>query len=174
MKWGEFINEIDKLKETYGANKYPEPRIEILWKKFCDLPYDSFRKCVNKFIAYEAYAPLFAKFEQELSVDIQNLKQKQLESIKLVSGICLDCNGTGISIFHEKGNETYGYAFQCRCRLGHALYPNFPKQYSGMEEKYISNRKLNRKLSIVSKEKQKNNSIEKHLSDYKLIQGEEK
>lgn len=125
MELGQFNFEINRLRDRYGKSKYPEVLVDILYKKFRKVDYESFKKAVNKLMAYEQYAPMYPKFADELLPELARIKEQEIEELKKLHN-CFSCNNTGRISINLKENEA-AYSFRCNCALGEILFPNFPK-----------------------------------------------
>lgn len=128
MELTQFQAEMRRLQDRYGKMKYPEVLQDILFAKFKNIEYSAFRKVVAKLIAYEAYAPLFEKFQSELRVELATVRENQIEEIKKRTN-CHSCQNTGRLSIEIKKNES-PYSFRCHCKLGEEMFPNFPAQPS--------------------------------------------
>lgn len=128
MELTQFKSEMDRLQERYGKTKYPEVLQNILFSKFRKIDFSVFRRVVSKLIAYEPYAPLFPKFEEELRNELAIIRETEIAEIAKGS-TCSSCKGLGRT--SEKINQkAASYSFRCHCELGKKLYPNFPERHS--------------------------------------------
>ena len=124
MNRQEFIMSIDELKATYGMNKYPNSRVEIFWNKFKHVDHRDFRKVIMRLIAYEQFAPMFGKLEEELRPFLYRKQQKDQESSRNKTEYdCTSCRDSGI--VHVKNEKKIEHAFRCDCKHGerHTNYP---------------------------------------------------
>lgn len=139
MNFREFDAEINKLRNTYGKNKYTEDRAAVMFEYLGSLPIEAFSKQVKKFIAGSDKAPLLTDFEMAFSSQMADLKKESIE--KKLSGAvdCLTCNNTGHVTMYLKKNGCE-FAFQCTCARGLLMQPSFPKQYPAMGDEYASHR----------------------------------
>lgn len=139
MNHQEFSRQMDRLKKVYGAVKYPEERVELIYEALNRLSVEQFEAQVKRFIASSEKAPMLYDFENAFAGKMGELRQSAIDA-KLKNAIpCASCNNTGhVTMYNKKtGNE---FAFQCTCQRGELLQPSFPRQYSAMGDDYASHR----------------------------------
>lgn len=137
MNLNEFEIEIERLKKVYGAIKYPDERVSILFEKIGSLPISSFREQVSTFIASSEKAPMLGDFLNAFAGQLGDLKKQVIEAKVGKLTDCRQCTNTGHITCYEK-TTGYAFIFQCNCPRGELLCPAYTKQTSNMSEKYVS------------------------------------
>lgn len=139
MKYQDFQKQIDRLIKVYGANRYPVERVEMIFERVGCVDAETFKTAVSRFIGETEKPPFAMDFVDALGSVLTEAKKREIEA--KLSGLapCISCNGTGHATMYEK-KTGWEYAFQCTCERGQILQPNFPKQFPGMGELYVSHR----------------------------------
>lgn len=126
MELTQFNFEMERLRDRYGKNKYPQVLADLLYSKFRKIEYASFKRTVSKLIACEMYAPLFPKFQDELLSELVRIKEQEHEELTKNHN-CSSCNNTG-RVYEYLNEGEAAYSFKCHCKLGEMLFPNFPRR----------------------------------------------
>jgi hypothetical protein len=63
----EFREQMQRISKTYGAERYPQERIVLLWEEFKNLDGWLFSAAVSRLIADNAVAPMATKFREAIA-----------------------------------------------------------------------------------------------------------
>jgi hypothetical protein len=134
MTSSEFGIQVLRLKEVYGAAKYPVARMELLWRELRDLPLNYFQTAVDTLIMAKAHAPMPSDFMEILRPAINQLAQEKKQAALKTLPDCYTCDSSGV-LFSTDVEQGQRYAFQCPCPRGVLLYPGFPRMVSTINPK---------------------------------------
>lgn len=116
---------MEKLKGVFGPQKYPLPRVDILFERFQGIDGDVFRKGIDNLIVTCKFPPMVEEFYGEFHDEIRQAKELRVKNLSQTNG-CVTCKNTGrlsFKIYQDQQN----YAFRCNCIIGANLFPNYPK-----------------------------------------------
>lgn len=153
MKHDDFLREIERLSNVYGKNKYPKERADAIYSLVGFIDADEFRNQVTQFIGQSDKAPMLSDFQEAFRSKLHDRKEQLKEQFVKDLSDCLHCGNSGVLslICKTTGNS---FSFQCNCPRGKMLYPNFPKTYPGIDEKFTTYRKFDSKSVDYSKIRQ--------------------
>ncbi len=144
MKQDEFKDQIKRLMNHFGQDRYSAEVIQTMWGELGILGKDDFAAQVDIFIqesvkTKKPKVPALEDFKNALFSQLGSIKRANIDDLKVKFANCPDCHGTGaVSFYIREKLWMNGSSFQCHCPLGEKLYPSMSKQYPGMERTYIS------------------------------------
>jgi hypothetical protein len=62
-----FESQIRRLVAVYGEKAYPKERVRVFWNAMNELSNQWLERTVDHFVAYEQYAPLMEKWQDQIS-----------------------------------------------------------------------------------------------------------
>ncbi len=109
---------LQPLVACYGAQKFPEVRINSIWDRLKHLPGYVYKQCSEKIILN---FDNFPGVQQILNTcaEVSN-EYSRAEAEKLKASInCFRCSSQGVIVVNN-------YSYKCTCQLGELCYPAFP------------------------------------------------
>lgn len=130
MDFDFFQRQVERLKETYGAQHYKDERVKLIWRDVSEMKNEWFSSVVSDFIYSSRQAPLGDDFRlkaneargKEWSNKLATDSHKDFNPSKYT---CIECSDVG-TLVHE------GYAYRCYCYAGKQRaekYPYFKPAY---------------------------------------------
>lgn len=116
MNRQEFVDHIEKLKETYGDKAYPDPRVERIWQWARKIKEPLFKIVVSDAIADCERAPLLGKLKEIYG----NTRQSNPDAHKYH---CDYCGGSG----WVPDSQPLPTAYACRCDAGNVIADVIPR-----------------------------------------------
>lgn len=118
MQSGEFNEQINRLKTTYGDKNYPDERITAIWNETRNLDFYEFENVITRIIGAERYAPMVDKIKEYISgyqkLNYEQQKMRMEEEMAL--NPCKRCGGTGFVIASHRNIPSSDFAFRCSCK----------------------------------------------------------
>jgi len=117
----EFDKQIERLKNSYGANAYSSNRIELFWEWLNLLAAKDFESAVSKLIASERQPPMLNQFVELVLPKLQVSKKLQEEASAIGRKECAVCDSKGFvfkTMMSKKLQRNYEYIFRCECEWG--------------------------------------------------------
>lgn len=125
----QFQIQIDRLVNTFGANKFPDQRAAMIWDSVSDLSYPTVIAIVDTFIRNSKHAPLPCDFSDAVKEATKNTKHRyflgEIQPPEIAQ--CWDCGDSGfIRLFRNDNFEEWAVwkngSAPCHCYRGrHAI-----------------------------------------------------
>lgn len=146
----DFKEEMKRLQDYYGPNKYPDTIVLGMWRDLGGLSREIFGSQIDTFIqasvkTIKPKPPGLEDFKIALFSQLNDVRKRFIDGLKEKHANCPDCRGVGLVVFYVRGKTWMaGSSYQCKCPLGEKLYPSIAKQYEGMEKIYVSHQDLHK------------------------------
>lgn len=109
MTYEKFLNDIERLRDCFGAPRFSDERVVALWDSFKHENDEHFSKAVQEIILEERYAPTATTIREYLA------KFRPSHSIRnWVPVDCRKCKGSG-TLFAKNIDTGYRVFFHCTC-----------------------------------------------------------
>jgi hypothetical protein len=118
MTHGQFKLQIQRLSEAFPGKSFNGQRLELIWKRCCYLPIDSFMKMIDHFIETFRYPPLPKDFSDAAKEETSRLRgcgADRYEPEYTKPANCVSCNDTGYLFVSLDGSL---YLMNCECPRG--------------------------------------------------------
>lgn len=127
----EFLEELERMRETYGEKAYPKERADILFEKLKWLEPLEFRAIVSELIANNAHAPMLGKFEEVTRAFKQKNSARSEEAFQAwlsTQPWCDFCGRQGFILARLRGDTitAHPFAFRCSCDIGERAAFKYP------------------------------------------------
>jgi hypothetical protein len=121
--------QIARLRDTFGANKYPDEMIRSMWWKLKGFSIDVFRDAITNLVCEATYAPKLAQI-------IEHCNQAKIKQKRSISDRpnCDYCRSNGVIKTIKKGTNLV-YFFRCPY-CDSAEFVGIKKFTSEFEEKF--------------------------------------
>lgn len=110
----EFINQLNRLVEVYGKEKYPKQRLALMWAWAKTLPKPIVIGVIDEAIANCATAPMLDKLKKFAEPALANLRSWDSRRDKALDIGCIHCRGDGMLLAIRRDNPNSSpVAFRC-------------------------------------------------------------
>lgn len=82
MKWEQFSNEINRLKQNFGEKAFSPPKVSIMWEKLKHVDSEIFHESVENLILEKKFAPAFSEFEEQIDKSRTDRYRREKESLR--------------------------------------------------------------------------------------------
>lgn len=133
-----FAIQVQRLRETWGQDRYPKERVKEFWEKLKDMPDFWFTSCCSDFVGNSLKPPMLKEF----LADAEDFKRREATKRIQSSGEahfsvfsngeplrttfeCSRCNDHGwVLAPREEGPDA---VYRCTCTRGEAGNPQIPQ-----------------------------------------------